>query len=139
MANLELLLWLGLTEGEGGGAVGHGGGAHWSRRPNAREEASPYTSGGSGGGFAIHRAMVTARWTAWLPGTAMAWTRWWWRRSGRHWCGPCDSGGGLGGVGMDSVASRSARENLVSCRRQVKILQLWFKKKTVGTFIDGSQ
>jgi hypothetical protein len=40
---------------------------------------------------------------------------------------------------MDSVASKSARENLVACRRQVKILQLWFKKKTVGTFIDGSQ
>jgi hypothetical protein len=54
---------------------------------------------------------------------------WTWRRCG----------GGRGGSGVDSVASKRAWEILLPDEVQDKILWLWFKDKADGIFIGGPQ
>jgi hypothetical protein len=40
---------------------------------------------------------------------------------------------------VDSAASRSMRENLIACRRQVQILGLGFMEIAAGAFRGGPQ
>jgi hypothetical protein len=67
-------------------------------------EKKTLVSGSGGGGFIVHRCDGDGR----ADGAATAW-----RQLGRQPHGPSDGGGGQGGAGVDSAASKKARENLV--------------------------
>jgi hypothetical protein len=89
----------------------------WVARGRIRGPEKKTSVGGvGGGGFSIHRCGGDGWADGVVPrrgvepmmveavGDALVWTCWRWRRY------------------VDSVASRSARENLAACRRQVEIL-----------------